>query len=103
MRFLETEMIRLLTLNPWGFLAGARNDMAIRCLWGAELAIRESNCRLSQQLICESPILPPSTPQEYCHPESRFGGMRDLLLANRYYQKQTFKEHSLTFIYSMIH
>jgi hypothetical protein len=34
---------------------------------GAEVAIRESNCQLSQ-ILCESPFLLPLVPQGHCHP-----------------------------------
>ena len=43
----------------WRFLAGARNDMAIRWLWRAEVAIRVTY-HLSQQFTFESPLLPPT-------------------------------------------
>jgi len=33
--------------------------MAIRWYGGAEVAVRITNYRLSQQFICESPLLPP--------------------------------------------
>ena len=42
----------------FGELAFARNDMAIRWLWGAEVAIRV-NYHSSKQFTFESPLLPP--------------------------------------------
>jgi len=46
--------------------------MAIRWLWGAEVAIRV-NYHLSKQFIFESPLLPPCAPQGHCHPECQRG------------------------------
>ena len=73
--YLQMLNIKLFTKtcnDEWRFLAGARNDMVIRLLWGAEVAIRVIYS-FSKQLTCESPLLPPCAPQGHCHPERQRG------------------------------
>ena len=61
-QYYKTEPIKsvILLVVSRRFLAGARNDMAIRLLWGAEVAIRVTYC-LSKQFTFESPLLPTIT------------------------------------------
>ena len=80
------------------FLAGARNDMAIRWLWGAEVAIRV-NYHLSKQFIFELPLLPPVLLKGIVIPSASEGSPSPITVLS----KATFNEYSSSFIESVIY